>query len=77
MGHTDADIILSFCVVFSRIKNPTKHLIISQGGDLKKFDDSSAHVTNSESSALLVPNSKAYIQFSFMYFRDGSVQCLV
>lgn len=65
-------------VLFSQeLKIIVKHLIISQGGDLKKFDDSSARVTSSESSALLVHNSKAYIQFSFMYFRDGSVQCLV
>lgn len=68
---------LHFLLFSQELKILVKHLIISQGGDLKKFDDSSACVTNSESSVLLFPNSKAYIQFSFMLFRDGSVQCLV
>ena len=62
-----------FCYFLKKLKILVKHLLISQCSDFKNFDYPPACVTISESSTLPFHNSKAYIQFNFMHFRDGSV----
>lgn len=63
----------NFLLFSQEIKNPSQTSSHFQGSDFKNFDYPPACVTISESSTLPFHNSKAYIQFNFMHFRDGSV----